>query len=213
VLVRIVAFTLTALAVASSAWTQSAQIAVGAGLSAGTGSVAPATDLSASYLTAHRIGFEVALSLVPDLDFGTIRPQSTLVLPPEFPDLHASSSVAGRATLFQVNVIAPLMSKGKLHLSGVAGGGTASLRTSSHLHMDGYTIHGFPEFGLRDIVVPPVDRTISATSTGLALSAGGIADYDVTRHVSLGVDVRYSHAMTSRALNIVRTAARLGWHF
>jgi len=40
-----------------------------------------------------------------------------------------------------------------------------------------------------------------------------IGDYDVTRHVSLGADVRYCHTTTARALNLVRTIARIGWHF
>jgi hypothetical protein len=211
--VRILVISLMAIGMARNGWGQTARITGGAGLSAGTGSAAPAFDISAGYVTANRIGFEVALGVVPDLDFGTRRVSDTLPLPSPLSEFRTSVGAGGRLTLFQISAIGSLISKRQLHVSGVAGGGTASLRTTSHVHIDGITIPGFPELGLRDIVVPPVDHTASATSTGLALSAGMIADYDVARHVSVGADVRYCHTTTARALNLVRTIARIGWHF
>jgi hypothetical protein len=204
---------------AAEAHAQNGHVAGGAGLSAGTGGSAPALDISAGYQPSAHIGFELALSVIPQLDFGTedfglaaARAQG-FGGPGLLPRMTLSST--GRLTAVQVNVIVPVTSAGRFRLSAIAGGGTPSLRVRVHAHRDAYTVPviSVPGFDIKEFTLPAVDMTRSMTDTGLALNAGGLAEYALTPDVGLGVNLRYLHASASRDIDVFRAAGQLTWRF
>jgi hypothetical protein len=113
-------------------------------MSAGTGGPAPVVAVSAAVQPSPHLGLSLELSFTPRLDFGTrvIGPVPTGGIPvptlPTLPTLPALPAMTitstGTLTTVQVNIIVPLTTAGKLRVSAVAGGGTASVRSRVHLH-------------------------------------------------------------------------------
>jgi hypothetical protein len=202
--------------VATLASAQGGRVAGGAGLSAGTGGPAPALTVSAGYHPTPRIGFELELSVIPQLDFGTRELGEVPVVTP-LPVLPKTILTAtGSLTAVQVDILVPITTAGKLHVSAVAGGGTASLRTRTRLHRDAVTFPVIPlpePFSVPPLTLPAQDITHTGTVTGLALNTGVIVEYALSANVGVGVDVRYLHTSASRDIDIARTTARVVWRF
>jgi hypothetical protein len=203
-------------------WAQGGHVAAGGGLSLGTGGPAPAVTVAAGYQPSPRIGFALELSVIPELDFGRRElPEILSITPlPALPKTVLTST--GGLTAVQVDVIVPITTAGKLRISAVAGGGTASLRTRIHLHRDAFTFPTFPGVSLPEsFVLPPLppltlpaqDLTQTGTTTGLALNTGALLDYALSAKIGFGVDVRYLHTSASRDIDIARTLARVVWRF
>jgi hypothetical protein len=203
-------------------WAQGGHVAAGGGLSLGTGGPAPAVTIAAGYQPSPRIGFALELSVIPELDFGRreLGELPSVTLFPALPKTVLTST--GGLTAVQVDVIVPVTTAGKLRISAVAGGGTASLRTRIHLHRDAFT---FPGVSLPDALVLPLpltlppltlpaqDLTQTGTTTGLALNTGALLDYALSAKIGFGIDVRYLHTSASRDIDIARTTARVVWRF
>jgi hypothetical protein len=203
-------------------WAQGGHVAAGGGLSLGTGGPAPAVTVAAGYQPSPRIGFALELSVIPELDFGRRElPEILSITPlPALPKTVLTST--GGLTAVQVDVIVPITTAGKLRISAVAGGGTASLRTRIHLHRDAFTFPTLPGVSLPEsFVLPPLppltlpaqDLTQTGTTTGLALNTGALLDYALSAKIGFGVDVRYLHTSASRDIDIARTLARVVWRF
>jgi hypothetical protein len=203
--------------VATESWAQGGHVAGGAGLSAGTGGPAPAMRVSAGFQSSRHIGFEVELSVIPRLDFGTheigLNPVGGFDLPSSFPATTIAST--GRLTAVQVNVIVPITAARKVRVSAVAGGGTANVRTRVHLRRNAFTLPGIsvPGFDLPGLTLPAEDITRSDSATGLALNAGGLVEYALNPKVGVGVDLRYWHTSASRDIGIFRATGQVTWRF
>jgi hypothetical protein len=209
-------------------WAQGGHVAAGGGLSLGTGGPAPAVTVAAGYQPSPRIGFALELSIVPELDFGRRElPEIPSITPlPALPRTVLTST--GGLTAVQVDVIVPITTAGKLRISAVAGGGTASLRTRIHLHRDAFTFPTFPGVSLPEsfvlpslplplplppLTLPAQDLTQTGTTTGLALNTGALLDYALSAKIGFGIDVRYLHTSASRDIDLARTTARVVWRF
>jgi hypothetical protein len=207
----------TSVMVPTESLAQGGHLAGGAGLSAGTGGRAPAMKVSAGFQSSPHIGFELELSVLPRLDFGTheigLNPVVGLDLPPSFPTTTIAST--GRLTAVQVNVIVPITAGGKLRVSAVAGGGTAHVRTRVHLQRNAFTLPGIsvPGFDLPGLTLPAEDITRSESATGLALNTGGLVEYPLNPKVGVGVDLRYWHTSASRNIDILRATGHVIWRF
>jgi hypothetical protein len=191
-------------------------VAGGAGVSAGTGGPAPAVAVSAGVEPSPHLGLALELSVTPRLDFGTRvigpLPASGFNLQPSFPAMTITST--GTLTTVQVNVIVPLTT-GKIRVSAVAGGGTASVRSRVHLHRDAFTFPGISIPGLTDVpglTLPAEDSTNSGTATGLALNAGGVVHYAINPKTGIGLDLRYLHTSAS-SIDMFRAMGHVIWRF
>jgi hypothetical protein len=208
---------LTSLLLAIDASAQGGHVAGSAGLSAGTGGPAPAVTVSAGYQPSQHIGFALELSVLPHLDFGTRELGEVPAFTPLLPVLPTTTiTETGSLTAVQVDVIVPLTTAGKLRVAAVAGGGTASLRTRSHLHRDAFMLPGIslPEpFNVPALILAAEDITRTVTATGLALNTGVLIEYALRPKLGVGVDVRYSHTSASRDIDTGRTTARVVWRF
>ena len=178
------------------------------GTSAGDGGAALMTGLAVGYMSPKRLAFELEITISPSLDFDP-PPVSILAI---FPLPRFESE--GRMIWFQTNAIGTLVDAGKLRVAVVGGGGAANLHreiTYSFLTLT-------PVATLPPTILPPLpidfgDRTITQSETALALNGGGIVDYEVTRHVRIGADVRYMHAFFSEPWQAGRVTARVQWQF
>jgi hypothetical protein len=205
----------------TQSWAQGGHVAAGGGLSLGTGGPAPAVTVAAGYQPSPRIGFALELSVIPELDFGRreLGEVPSITPLPALPKTVLTST--GGLTAVQVDVVVPITTAGKLRISAVAGGGTASLRTRIHLHRDAFTFPGvslpdnfvLPPLPLPPLTLPAQDLTQTGTTTGLALNTGALLDYALSAKTGFGIDVRYLHTSASRDLDIARTTARVVWRF
>ena len=120
----------------------------------------------------------------------------------------------GRLIWFQTNAIGTLVDADRLRVAVAAGGGAANLHREITYSILAFT--AVPGFSPTTLPLPPIDfgeRTITQSETALALNAGGIVDYEVTRHVRIGADVRYMHAFFSEPWQAGRVTARVQWQF
>jgi hypothetical protein len=212
---------------------QEAFVAGSAGVCTGAGTSA-SFSVSSGYLLSKRFGFEVEFGVTPDVerdvDLPTIGPLANI--PPAFASLFPRVMVNRSGTLysFHTNVMVPLADRPRLQISAVAGGGVATLSERTHVHLDAFdlpAIPGLPDIpglleipGLRAIsgsprlAIPAIDTTREQSHTGLSLTAGGIVDVPVARHLAIGADVRYQHVFLSDvALNLTRISGRVRWRF
>ena len=175
------------------------------GTSAGDGGAALMTGAAVGYMSPKRLAFELEVTVSPSLDFDP-PPVSILAI---FPSPRFDSE--GRMIWLQTNAIGTLVDAGKLRVAVAGGGGVANLHRETT-----YSIL-FTALPTLPIVLPPPidfgDRTITQSETALALNAGGIVDYEVTRHFRVGADVRYMHAFFSEPWQAGRITARLQWQF
>ena len=176
------------------------------GTSAGDGGAALMTSAAVGYMSPKRLAFELEITISPSLDFDP--PPITILAifpPPRFES-------EGRMIWFQSNAVATLVDAGKLRVALVGGGGAANL----HREMT-YSILAFTTLPAFPTVLPPPfdfgERTITQSETALALNAGGIVDYELTRHFRIGADVRYMHAFFSEPWQAGRLTARVQWQF
>ena len=93
----------------------------------------------------------------------------------------------------QTNVVATLVDAGKLRAAIIAGGGVVNVRRE--------ITYSFPVptliFTSTMLPLPPpfpFDTTVTSTETAMSLNAGGVVDYEMTKHLRVGVDARYMHA-------------------
>ena len=176
------------------------------GTSAGDGGAALMTGAAVGYMSPKRLAFELEITISPSLDFDP-PPISILAIfpPPTFES-------QGRMIWFQSNAIATLVDAGKLRVAVVGGGGAANLhREITYSILAFTTLPAFPT-----VLPPPFDfgeRTITQSETALALNAGGIVDYELTRHFRIGADVRYMHSFFSEPWKTGRVTARVQWQF
>jgi hypothetical protein len=222
------AIVLCASGLTTSAWAQGGHVAGGLGMAAGTGGPAPAVAVSAAVEPSPHLGLALELSVTPRLDFGAhvIGPVPTGGIPvptlPTLPTLPALPAMTitstGTLTTVQVNIIVPLTTAGKLRVSAIAGGGTASVRSRVHLHRDAVTfpgITGLPLPGTVDLpglILPAQDITTTGSVTGLALNTGAVVDYALTAKTGVGVDLRYLHTSAS-GIDMFRAMGRVIWRF
>ena len=59
----------------------------------------------------------------------------------------------------------------------------------------------------------PFNTTVTSTETAMSLNAGGVVDYEVTKHLRVGVDARYMHAFLNQPMKAARVTARVQWQF
>jgi len=176
------------------------------GTSAGDGGAALMTGAAVGYMSPKRLAFELEITISPSLDFDP--PPITILAifpPPRFES-------EGRMIWFQSNAVATLVDAGKLRVALVAGGGAANLHREITYSILGFTtLPAFPT-----VLPPPFDfgeSTITQSETALALNAGGIVDYELTRHFRIGADLRYMHAFFSEPWQAGRLTARVQWQF
>ena len=176
------------------------------GTSAGDGGAALMTGAAVGYMSPKRLAFELEITISPSLDFDP--PPITILAifpPPRFES-------EGRMIWFQSNAVATLVDAGKLRVALVGGGGAANLHREVTYSILGFTtLPAFPT-----VLPPPFDfgeSTITQSETALALNAGGIVDYELTRHFRIGADLRYMHAFFSEPWQAGRLTARVQWQF
>ena len=176
------------------------------GPSAGDGGAALMTGAAVGYMSPKRLAFELEITISPSLDFDP--PPITILAifpPPRFES-------EGRMIWFQSNAVATLVDAGKLRVALVGGGGAANLHREITYSILGFTtLPAFPT-----VLPPPFDfgeSTITQSETALALNAGGIVDYELTRHFRIGADLRYMHAFFSEPWQAGRLTARVQWQF
>ena len=176
------------------------------GTSAGDGGAALMTGAAVGYMSPKRLAFELEITISPSLDFDP--PPITILAifpPPRFES-------EGRMIWFQSNAVATLVDAGKLRVALVGGGGAANLHREITYSILGFTtLPAFPT-----VLPPPFDfgeSTITQSETALALNAGGIVDYELTRHFRIGADLRYMHAFFSEPWQAGRLTARVQWQF
>jgi len=164
------------------------------------------TGAAVGYMSPKRLAFELEITISPSLDFDP--PPITILAifpPPRFES-------EGRMIWFQSNAVATLVDAGKLRVALVGGGGAANL----HREIT-YSILAFTTLPALPTVLPPPfdfgESTITQSETALALNAGGIVDYELTRHFRIGADVRYMHAFFSEPWQAGRLTARVQWQF
>lgn len=178
------------------------------GMSAGDGGAALLTGAAVGYMSPKRLAFELEITVSPSLDFDP-PPVSILAIfpPPRFES-------EGRMIWFQTNAIATLVDSGRLRVAVAGGGGAVNLHREITYSILAFT--AVPVFSATTLPPRPIDfgdRTITQSETTLALNAGGIVDYEVTRHFRLGADVRYMHAFFSEPWQAGRLTARVQWQF
>ena len=116
-------------------------------------------------------------------------------------------------TWFQTNAIGTLVDAGKLRVAIAGGGGVANLHREITYSI--LTLTNLPTLP-PTTVLPPIDfgeRTITQSDTALALNIGGIVDYELNRHLRVGADMRYMHALFSEPWQAGRVTARVQWQF
>jgi hypothetical protein len=178
-----------------------------AGATGGDGGGALITGAAAGYMSPHRLGFELEISVSPDVDF----PQPPFsILSSIFPA--PKIDIEGRMLWLQTNVVATVVEAGKLRAAVVGGGGVVNVeRTIAY----GYP---YPTPLLSSTLVPiplpfPYDMRVTTTETAMSLNAGGIVDYALTKHLRVGVDARYMHAFLNESMKAARVTARGQWGF
>jgi hypothetical protein len=179
------------------------------GTSAGDGGAELITGAAVGYMSPKRLAFELEITVSPSLDFD---PPPVMILaifpPPRFES-------RGRMIWFQTNAVATLVDAGRLRVA-VAGGGGGAVNLHREITYSILAFTAVPVFSPTTLPPPPIDfgeRTITQSETALALNGGGIVDYDVTRHLRIGADVRYMHAFFSEPWQAGRVTARLQWQF
>ena len=177
------------------------------GTSAGDGGAALMTGVAVGYMSPKRLAFELEITVSPSLDFDP-PPVSILAIvpPPRFES-------QGRLIWFQSNAIGTLVDAGKLRVAVAGGGGVANLQREIT-----YSLITFTSVTIFPPTLPPLpidfgERTITQSDTALALNGGGIVDYELTRHLRIGADVRYMHAFFSEPWQAGRVTARVQWQF
>lgn len=181
------------------------------GGSFGDGGSAPAVALGFGYLTPHNVGFEIEVSYVPELDFGDPGFPRIAIFPP------VTIDATGRIVGLQTNVIGVLPGSGtKLRAFVLAGGGIADLdyqlRIETPIFAPG---RGFftPPPGVPGVFTSGITET-TQSDTSLVLGAGAGFEYSLTRHLGVGMSVRYQHLFSDPgALDLARAAARVTWRF
>lgn len=177
------------------------------GTSAGDGGAALLTGVAVGYMLPKRLAFELEITVSPSLDFEP-PPVAILTI---FPAPRFESE--GRMTWFQTNAIGTLVDAGKLRVAIAGGGGVANLHREITYSI--LTLTNLPTLP-PTTVLPPIDfgeRTITQSDTALALNIGGIVDYELNRHLRVGADMRYMHALFSEPWQAGRVTARVQWQF
>jgi hypothetical protein len=195
------------------------------GGSFGDGGVAPAIVAGFGYLTPRNFGFEIEAAFVPGLDFADPGLPRIAIYPP------ITFETTGRLISLETHVVGVLPNGGssKLRAFVLAGGGIADLRLTNRIHIPPFPRPLFPDLpvfpdlpdfpGLLDPSSFPelflgVDREVTASETSMVLSAGAGFDYALTRHLGLGMSVRYQHLFNDpMSLDMARAAVRATWKF
>ena len=207
------------LAATSPARAQDAQVYIlgEAAGSFGDGGAAPAAAVGVGYLTPRRIGFEIELSYVADLDFGDPGYPRIAIYPP------ISIEASGRMVGLQTNVIAVLPGGGtRLRAFVLGGGGVADLQHRIRVQAPALfrsvavfpVCPGVPPLPDFAALSTALDAEYTRSETALVLSAGAGFEYAVTRRLGAGLSVRYLHLFSDPgALDLARVGARLTWRF
>ena len=213
------------LAVAAPARAQNAQAYIFGefGGSFGDGSMAPAIATGFGYLTPRNFGFEIEVSFVPEMDFGDPGLPRIAIYPP------ITFESTGRLISLETHVIGVLPNGGsKLRAFVLAGGGIADLRLTNRIHIPPFGLPTFPDLPPFPDVPPfpgfdprsfpelflGFDQEITSSETSMVLSAGAGFDYAVTRHLGVGMSVRYQHLFNDpMSLDTARVGARASWKF
>lgn len=213
-LVRIALVALCTLAAAAPARAQNAAPYVlgEVGGSFGDGGAAPAVAVGFGYLTARKIGFEIELSYVPDLDLGDPGIPRIAVFPP----ITVQSS--GRLLSFQTNAVGVLQGSGtKFRAFVLAGGGVADLKQKISVRFPDFDLRFFDNLVGLGLVPPPItfrDVTRETSDANLLLGVGAGIEYEITRRLAVGTSVRYQHVFSEpRSLDLARASIRASWRF
>jgi hypothetical protein len=181
------------------------------GLTAGDGGAALMTGASVGYMSPRRLAFELEIAVNPSLEFDP-PPVAILTLTTIFPPPRFESE--GRMIWLQTNAIGTVVDAGKLRVAVVGGGGVANLqRETTYSYIIFPSVPIFSPTALPPLPIDLGEREIRQSDTALALNAGGIVDYELTRHLRIGADVRYTHAFFSEAWHAGRVTGRLQWQF
>ena len=177
------------------------------GATGGDGGGALITGAAAGYMSPRRLAFELEVSVSPDVDFPTPPFSILSIFPaPRF-------DVEGRMVWLQTNVVATLVDAGKLRAAIIAGGGVVNVRREITYDFPVPTLI-LPSLPSTLLLPPfPDNRTVTSTETAMSLNAGGVVDYEVTKHLRVGVDARYMHAFLYEPMKAARVTARAQWQF
>jgi hypothetical protein len=176
------------------------------GATGGDGGGALITGAAAGYMSPRRLGFELEVSVSPNVDFP----------PPEFSILSIfpapTFDIEGRMLWLQTNAVATVVDAGKLRAAVIGGGGVVNIRRTITYEFP------VPTLLISRTLVPfplpyPYDTTVTSTETAMSLTAGGIVDYALTKHLRVGVDARYMHAFLYEPMRAARVTARAQWGF
>lgn len=220
-------FLLTSTASAQTAGPYAAGLA---GISGGDTGPSFAAGAAVGYMGPQRLGFELEIGVAPGLEFedvGLLRIRPAL-LTSLFPA--PTRQATGRVLTFQSNVVAVLTRQGNVQVSIVGGGGVANRQQDITWRYPEIVFPGgfptLPTFPFTDLdpLQPfpfpfPLDFEIreqrtSRSDNALCLNAGGIVAYALSSPLTVGADVRYTHAFFSvNPWDAARVTARLRWQF
>jgi hypothetical protein len=171
---------------------------------------------SAGYLFDPRLGFELEVVWLRELEFEFEGP-TILMLPQEvfpqiFPpiDVHETASVV----LLNSNLVVEFPTRGRrLRPYALAGGGIASVERMTEVRFDPVgRLIGVPLPPNFPIPIPRVSRS-ERTETALTLNAGAGLDVRVWEGLWIAADARYAHIFTDDDLDVVRAGARVSYRF
>ena len=177
------------------------------GATGGDGGGALITGAAAGYMSPRRLAFELEVSVSPDVEF----PAPPFAILSIFPA--PTFDVEGRMVWLQTNVVATLVDAGKLRAAVIGGGGVVNVRRE--------ITYDFPVptlifSSLPSTLLPPPfpdNRTVTSTETAMSLNVGGVVDYEMTKHLRVGVDARYVHAFLNEPMKAARVTGRVQWQF
>jgi Outer membrane protein beta-barrel domain len=176
------------------------------GATGGDGGGALITGAAAGYMSPRRLAFELEVSVSPDVEF----PAPPFAILSIFPA--PTFDVEGRMVWLQTNVVATLVDAGKLRAAVIGGGGVVNVRREITYNFP------VPTLIVTSTVLPlpprfPDSTRVTSTETAMSLHAGGVVDYEMTKHLRVGVDARYMHAFLNEPMKAARVTARVQWQF
>ena len=176
------------------------------GATGGDGGGALITGAAAGYMSPRRLAFELEVSVSPDVEF----PAPPFAILSIFPA--PTFDVEGRMVWLQTNVVATLVDAGKLRAAVIGGGGVVNVRREITYNFP------VPTLIVTSTVLPlpprfPDSTSVTSTETAMSLNVGGVVDYEMTKHLRVGVDARYMHAFLNEPMKAARVTARVQWQF
>jgi opacity protein-like surface antigen len=159
------------------------------------------TVVASGVVSAASINSLTEMSAAAAIGFHVNRFASVGVEITSVPDV----GIDGRAAMFTTNVRVDIPAIGPRFVPYViAGGGVAHVRDTQAVAAS-EPVPGIP------VVIPP--RSVTESSTALALTSGGGASVLVGPHISIDLDLRYMRLIAARDRNVGRFGAGFSYRF